>query len=71
MKFSAALLVASLAAAVDAFSVQHATTRVGTEMYARQPIMAGNWKVSVALFSPRRFDQYDDEVPPEHESYLR
>ncbi|KAL7501717.1 hypothetical protein ACHAXN_006332 [Cyclotella atomus] len=46
MKFSAALLVASLAAAVDAFSVQHATTRVGTEMYARQPIMAGNWKMN-------------------------
>lgn len=46
MKFSAALLVASLATTADAFSVNNgATARVGTELYARQPIMAGNWKV--------------------------
>jgi len=47
MKFSTALLVASLAATTDAFSIQYgASVRGSTELYARQPIMAGNWKVS-------------------------
>eukprot|EP00956_Cyclotella_meneghiniana_P015042 scaffold22813_cov78-Cyclotella_meneghiniana.AAC.7 len=48
MKFSAALLIASLTTTAEAFSIQHGTARMGTGLNARQPIMAGNWKESTA-----------------------
>lgn len=46
MKFSAALLIASLTTTAEAFSIQHGTARMGTGLNARQPIMAGNWKMN-------------------------
>ncbi|KAL7520457.1 hypothetical protein ACHAWX_005177 [Stephanocyclus meneghinianus] len=47
MKFTASLLAASLTSTVDAFSLKAAANqRAGTELYARQPIMAGNWKMN-------------------------
>jgi triosephosphate isomerase len=48
MKFSASILIASLATTANAFSANHAPVRAGTQLYARQPIMAGNWKMNPA-----------------------
>lgn len=50
MKFTAAL-IATLSATTSAFVATNNNGRnvALTELYARQPIMAGNWKVRVSL----------------------
>jgi|EP00970_Alexandrium_tamarense_P012889 hypothetical protein len=44
MKLSSATLLATLSTA-SAFTANNGQNRLSSELFARQPIMAGNWKV--------------------------